>query len=115
MLNATVLRNIYVRSRLATISFSLASTKLLLMTLRNNKMLFGSFLVFLFCDPFALYGQSTPSIPSGQPTLDEPIPATTSSLPLAPAKASQLNQAVAAHDYKAAEKLLLDEIQLDPH
>jgi tetratricopeptide (TPR) repeat protein len=68
-------------------------------------------------------GQSIPSVQSIQPapsipsTIDEPAPTTpsASSLGLTPAKASQLGTAVATHDYTAAEKLLLDEIQLDPH
>jgi tetratricopeptide (TPR) repeat protein len=85
---------------------------------RNGKMLFGSFLVFLFCDRFALpgYGQSIQPIPPTSSTIDEPAPITppSSSLGLTRAKASQLSQAVTTHDYTTAEKLLLDEIQLDP-
>jgi tetratricopeptide (TPR) repeat protein len=53
----------------------------------------------------------------GQTTSDEPAPTSSavSSLGLAPAQASQLKTAIDARDYIAAEKLLLAEIERDPH
>lgn len=52
-----------------------------------------------------------------QTTDDAPAPVTTqpSSLDLTPEKVSRLKTAVAEHDYIAAEKLLLYEIEQDPH
>jgi tetratricopeptide (TPR) repeat protein len=44
-----------------------------------------------------------------------PVTAPPSSLDLSPEKVSHLKTAVAAHDYLAAEKLLIDEIEPDPH
>lgn len=44
-----------------------------------------------------------------------PSPVTISSLELTPEKVSHLNAAIAAHDYVAAEALLLKEIEQDPH
>jgi hypothetical protein len=44
-----------------------------------------------------------------------PPPVTVPSLELTPEKVSHLNAAVAAHDYVAAEELLLKEIEPDPH
>jgi tetratricopeptide (TPR) repeat protein len=86
---------------------------------RHSKILFGSFLALLSYDRFALQaqGQSSQVIQPTQSPIDESTPTISpaSSLGLTSAKASQLSQAVAARDYKAAEKLLLDEIQLDPH
>ena len=52
----------------------------------------------------------------GQMASDEPAPATSAvtSLGLTPAKTSQLQTAIDARDYIAAEKLLLAEIERDP-
>jgi tetratricopeptide (TPR) repeat protein len=54
---------------------------------------------------------------NGQSHADEPAPPTSpiKSLGLTPAQASQLQQAIGAHDYIAAEKLLLAEIDRAPH
>ena len=48
---------------------------------------------------------------------ENPLPETSALQPLdlTPAQRSQLQQAMQAHDYVAAEKLLLPEIQADPH
>jgi tetratricopeptide (TPR) repeat protein len=52
-----------------------------------------------------------------QSSSEAPAPGTAppSSLDLSPEKVSHLKTAVAAHDYLAAEKLLIDEIEPDPH
>jgi tetratricopeptide (TPR) repeat protein len=52
-----------------------------------------------------------------QSSSDAPAPVTAppSSLDLTPEKVSHLQTAVAAHDYLAAEKLLINEIEPDPH
>ena len=49
------------------------------------------------------------------PLIVPPPSAPPSSLDLAPEKVSHLKTAVAEHDYIAAEKLLLDDIEQDPH
>ena len=65
-------------------------------------------LALLLCDagvpPAAAQGAS-----------DAPAAITVPSLELTPEKVSHLNAAVAAHDYVAAEELLLKEIEPDPH
>lgn len=54
---------------------------------------------------------------SGQSTADEPAPPASpiGSLGLSPTQVSQLQQQLGAHDYVAAEKLLLAEIDRAPH
>ena len=57
------------------------------------------------------------AVAQGQKPVDEAAPALSpvSSLGLTPEKVSHLNQAIAEHDYVAAEKLLLDELAVDQH
>ena len=50
-----------------------------------------------------------------RPRAQSDAPVTVPSLDLTPEKVSHLNAAVTAHDYVAAEKLLLKEIEPDPH
>lgn len=54
---------------------------------------------------------------NGQSAADDPAPPPSpiESLGLAPAQVSQLRQSIDAHDYIAAEELLLAEISRDPH
>ncbi|WP_263359045.1 tetratricopeptide repeat protein [Acidicapsa ligni] len=81
-------------------------------------MLFCSFLVLMSFDRLVpcAYGQSNQSTLGG-PALDgsAPVISPASSLDLTSEKASLLSHAIAVHDYTTAEKLLLDEIQRDPH
>ena len=80
------------------------------MMLRNGKMPRGPLLVLVLLN---LLGLCSP----GQTVNDEPAQAVSPVGPLgfAPAKALQLQQAIDARDYIAAEKLLLAEIDSDPH
>jgi tetratricopeptide (TPR) repeat protein len=76
-------------------------------------MLFGSLFVLSLFHRLAL-PIDCQSIPS---TMDEPPPTISpaSSLGLMPERAAKLSNAVSARDYVTAEKLLLEEIQRDPH
>jgi tetratricopeptide (TPR) repeat protein len=89
--------------------------KLLLMTLSRRRAVaaISPALVLL---ALLLYEVRVPYV-LAQSTNDAPAPvnAPPSSLDLTPEKVSHLKTAVAEHDYIAAEKLLLDGIELDPH
>ncbi len=78
--------------------------------LRNGKMLCGPLLALALFELPAFCAR-------GQSTADEPARevAPARSLELAPQIALQLQQAIDAHDYLTAEKLLLAEIDHDPH
>jgi tetratricopeptide (TPR) repeat protein len=64
-----------------------------------------------------LLGDTWGPLTLAQSASDAPAPATAlpSSLDLTPEKVSHLKAAIAAHDYVDAEKLLLNEIEPDPH
>jgi tetratricopeptide (TPR) repeat protein len=64
-----------------------------------------------------LLGDAWVPLPLAQTSSDGPAPVTAppSTLDLSPEKVSHLKTAVAAHDYLAAEKLLIDEIEQSPH
>src|ERR1700743_655648 len=64
-----------------------------------------------------LFSNASISWTAAQSAVDAPPPATAppSSLDLAPEKVSHLKTALAAHDYLDAEKLLINEIEPDPH
>jgi tetratricopeptide (TPR) repeat protein len=53
--------------------------------------------------------------PNDTPLIVPPLSAPPSSLDLSPGEVSHLKTALADHDYVAAEKLLLDEIEQNPH
>jgi tetratricopeptide (TPR) repeat protein len=80
---------------------------------RNGKMLFGSLFVLSLFHRLSMPIQCQ----TISPVIDEPSPAISpaSSLGLTPERAEQLNNSVAARDYATAERLLLEEIQRDPH
>lgn len=73
-------------------------------------MLITSLLALVLLDLLALSSY-------GQTAIDEspPPPSPIESLGLPTAQTSQLKQAMDGHDYVAAEKILLDEIDRDPH
>src|ERR1700719_2595415 len=78
------------------------------MALSRGRAMAAVSLALLLCNtwvPLTLAQSDTPA----------PVTAPPSSLDLTPEKVSHLQTAVAAHDYLAAEKLLIDEIEPDPH
>lgn len=80
------------------------------MMLQNGKILLRPLAAFLLLDLLTL-----PAV--AQKTMDEPVQSASpiQSLGLPAAKTSELQRALDAHDYIAAEKLLLAEIERDPH
>lgn len=80
------------------------------MLLRRGKAVAGCVLAALVPGPFLWRA-------AAQNTPDEPAPAFSriESLDLPPATASQLQQDMESHDYISAEKILLPQIQQDPH
>ncbi len=62
-----------------------------------------------------LLGDAWVPVTLAQSGSEAPAPAAPSSLDLTPEKVSHLKTALAAHDYVDAEKLLINEIEPDPH
>lgn len=93
-----------------TILPPLQFTKIRCMAVEGGKKLFGCVLALLFVD-FLAAGAAR------QMAAEEPTPSISAidSLGLADAEAAQLRQSINAHDYIAAEKILLGEIAHDPH
>jgi tetratricopeptide (TPR) repeat protein len=78
------------------------------MSYSRGRAIAAAALALLLCD------RGVPSA-RAQSTNDAGATAPSSSLDLTPEKVSHLKTAVAEHDYIAAEKLLLDDIEKDPH
>jgi tetratricopeptide (TPR) repeat protein len=83
------------------------------MTLSGGRAIAAVSLALLLSAPL-LYSAWVPSA-WAQSTHDAPAMDPPSSLDLTPEEVSHLKTAVAAHDYLAAEKLLLNSVEQDPH
>src|ERR1700722_6485073 len=94
----------------ATITSLLRSAKMIPMMLPKVKKVMGALLALMLLDLLALHSYGQDVTDEGKP----PVSAA-GSLGFTPARSIDLQRALDAHDYVAAEKLLLSEIDSDPH